>query len=155
MYVQSYTKPHGCVTAQGYARLYNLQSYAKSKNKTVLKYQERKTYVNQKKKVTKKCQHEMKEIHNTTPLLSLKTLTLSRATREMAVSRSTTGTGIESDDECGHVMSHASRRDRGGSVDNDWGNNRQRNIIMVGVRDSYSWRSLRRGMSSSLSRGRA
>ena len=31
-----------------------VQSYAKSKNKTVLKYKERKTYVNQKEKVIKK-----------------------------------------------------------------------------------------------------
>ena len=36
---------------QGYT---TVQSYAKSKNKAVLKYKERKTYVNQKKKVTKR-----------------------------------------------------------------------------------------------------
>ena len=97
----------------------------------------------------------MKEIRSTTPLLSLKTLTLSCATREMAISRSTTSTGVELDDKRGHVTSHTSRQDRDGSVDNDWGSNGQRNIIVVGVGDSYGWRSLRRSMSSSLSRGKA
>ena len=39
-----------CRAMQGYT---TAQSYAKSKNKTVLKYKERKTYVNQKKKITR------------------------------------------------------------------------------------------------------
>ena len=77
----------GCVTTQGYAR---------NKNKTVLKYKEREIYVNQKKKIAKKYVNmKIKEICNTTPLLSLKSLTLSRATREMTISRTATGAGVE------------------------------------------------------------
>ena len=49
-------------------------------------------------------------------------------------------------------MSDASGWDGGGSTNNNQGSNGQGNIVVVSVGDLYSWRGLRRGTTSTLSR---
>ena len=70
----------------------------------------------------------------------------------MAISESTTVTGVESDDEWGYVTSGTgnNRWDGGGGANNDQGGNGQRHVIVVDVGDLCDWG----GMPPSLLRGR-
>ena len=90
----------------------------------------------------KKCENR-----NTTPLLALKTPTSVRASREMAVNRTTTVAGVKPCNEGGDVSNETSaggrNRCRGasgnGSNDGDgtWNGNDDRQIVMVCLGESY------------------